>query len=122
MQGMKADAASCRIIHRVGQQMIDIDEHGRAHRHPGTNEFLAEKHRCNNGRDQDVKAEMQVTSNHVSDMILRRKKKAAQKLGGIVSKRCIRPGWNQRANHPDINVMTILPVLSQYLRSAASAG
>ena len=41
--------------------------------------------------------------------LLRQTKKAAQKLGGIISRRCIRPGWNRLSNHPDINVTKIRP-------------
>ena len=31
MQRVKPDTASCRIINRIGQQVIEIDDHGRGH-------------------------------------------------------------------------------------------
>jgi len=120
MQRMKPYAASCRIIHGVGEKMIDVDQHGCGHRHPGSNKFVAKKYHRDHRGNRKMESKVYITTIHLC--VHRQTKKAAQKLGGIVSKRCIRPGWNRHSNHPDINVIAIPPVHSQYLRFATSAG
>ena len=58
MHWMKPYAASSRIIHRVGEQVIDVDEHRCGHGYPRRKKFFAKKNCGNHRGDDEMQAEI----------------------------------------------------------------
>ena len=87
MQRMKADAAPLRIVNRVGEEMIQVDEQCRNHDQPGLPERPSVECPGNERGREGVQNEMNDGSNGHR---LAAWKKAAQILGGILSRRCVR--------------------------------
>jgi hypothetical protein len=90
MQRMKTHTAPAGIVHRIRQQVVQINQHRRQHDQPGFQKLFAPGNTCNGGRQREVQQHMYEWLDHL--LFTEPKKKAAQNLGGISSKRCIGRG------------------------------
>jgi len=61
---MKSDAAAAGIVHRISQQVIDIDQHGRNHCDPGFREIPAKENAGNGSRYQAVQEQVNDRPQH----------------------------------------------------------
>ena len=59
MERMKPDTAPVGIKNRVGQQMIEIDDHGRQHDEPACQPLVPECKPGNSTRDGKMKKDVQ---------------------------------------------------------------
>jgi hypothetical protein len=88
---MKSDAAPSRIIYRVCKQVICIDEHRRGHDHERPQEYLPIADPGDRRWHGNVNEQVRDCPDHRYPVPLQQGiKKAAQKLGGILSRRCFR--------------------------------
>jgi hypothetical protein len=67
VQWMQSDTAPPRIIHRLCQQVVQVDQYRGQHRNPRSKEFPTKKNRGNRSRYHHVQADMQVIPKHRYD-------------------------------------------------------